>query len=142
MKQPQYKASKEQLQNYFDVNMRLISHTFFLSNLIHSQSDILHEIREGKRDSIIPPFTFHRVWHKEHSFISADYTKLSHYYNSTSEHMLNFLCIHKVPVSNKAKQYSLQYFLTYQDNKEPRKLSNRCLLLRYVFNHRRTNLIN
>ncbi|EOB04490.1 hypothetical protein Anapl_01442 [Anas platyrhynchos] len=58
---------------------------------------------------------------KQHSFISTDYTKLPHYYNSTTEHMLNFLCIRKVPVSNKARQYSLQYFLTYQDNKEPQQ---------------------
>lgn len=131
------------MQNYFDVNMLLITHTFFLSNLIHSQSDIPQEIREGRRAPSIPPSTFHRAQYKEqHSFISTDYTKLPHCYNSTTEHMLNFLCIHKVPVSNKARQYSLQYFLTYQDNKEPRKLSNRWLLLRCVFNNRRTNLIN
>lgn len=102
-------------------------------------------MKSGKGRGLLsfPPFTFHRAQHKEwHSLISTDYTKLACYYNSTTERMLNFLCIRNVLGSNKAEQYSLQYFLTYQDNKEPRKLSNRCLLLRYVFSHRRASLIN
>lgn len=121
-----------------------LSHTYFFCQTWFTANQIYHvKSGKGRRLLSFPPFTFHRAQHKEwQSFISTDYTKLACYYNSTTEHMLNFLCIHNVLGSNKAEQYSLQYFLTYQDNKEPCKLSNRCLLLRYVFNHRRTNLIN
>lgn len=121
-----------------------LSHTdfFYQTSFTANQT---HHMKSGKGRRLLSflPFIFHRAQHKEwHSFISTDYTKLACYCNSTTEQMLNFLCIRSILWSNKSEQYSLQYFLTYQDKKEPCKLSNRCLLLRYVFNHRRTNLIN
>ena len=121
-----------------------LPHIYFFCQTWFTASQTSHmKSGKGRRLLPFPPFTFHRAQHKEqHSFISTDYTKLACCCNSSTEHMLNFLCIHNVVGSNKAEQYSLQYFLTYQDKKEPHNLSNRCLLLRYVFNHRRTNLIN
>lgn len=120
------------------------SHTYFSCRTWFTTSQRYHT-RSGKERQLLafPSFPFHRAQHREwHSFFSTDYTKLACYYSSTTEHMLHFLCIHSIPGSSRAEQYSLQDFLTYQDKKEPCKLSNRCLLLRYVFNHTRTNLIN
>lgn len=121
-----------------------LSRTYFSCQTRFTTSQRYH-MRSGEERGLLAlfPSPFHRTHHREwHFFFSTAYTKVACYYSSTTEHMLHFLCIPNILGSSRAEQHRLQDFLTCQDQKEPHKLSNRCLLLRYVFNHRRTNLIN
>lgn len=50
------RGEKQQLQNYFYKHVAY--HTLFFFFLINSQSDMPHEIRQGKKAPVIPSFSF------------------------------------------------------------------------------------
>lgn len=118
-----------------------LSHTYFFCQTWFTTNQRCH-MRSGKGRRLLafPPFPFHRAQHKEwHSFFSTDYTKLACYYSSTTEHMLNFLCIRNIPgLSNTA----YRIFSHTKTKRNHVSCPTDVCCSRYVFNHRRTNLIN